>query len=50
MYKPHMLPSLHLELLRAEGVRDVLQRVTQTVGVVVGGVDTPVPPSAGVGG
>ena len=33
--------SLHLELLGAEGVCDVLQRVAETVRVVVGGVDAP---------
>lgn len=30
-----------LELLGAEGVCDILDRVTQTVGVVIGGVDAP---------
>lgn len=30
-----------LELLGAEGVCDVLDRITQTVGVVIGGVDAP---------
>ena len=42
--------SLHLELLGAEGVCDVLQRVTQTVCIVIGGVDTPVGPGPGVVG
>lgn len=30
-----------LELLGAEGVCDILDRITQTVGVVIGGVDAP---------
>lgn len=30
-----------LELLCAEGVCDILDGVTQTVGVVIGGVDAP---------
>lgn len=30
-----------LELLGAEGVCDILNRVTQAVGVVIGGVDAP---------
>lgn len=30
-----------LELLGAEGVCDILDGVTQTVGVVIGGVDAP---------
>ena len=40
---------LHLELLGAEGVSHILQRVTETVGVVVGGVDAPIVPGPGVG-
>ena len=36
---------LDLELPSAEGVCDVLNGVTETVGIVVGGVDAPLPPS-----
>ena len=39
-----------LELLRAEAVRDVLDRVDEAVGVVVGRVDAPLVAGAVVGG
>ena len=44
----HQFNSLHLELLGTERVCDILQRVAETVSVVVGGMDAPHAASAGV--
>lgn len=48
----HTLVPLHspgLELLGTEGMCDVLNGVTEAVGVVVGGIDAPLVPRVGVG-
>jgi len=49
LQKPIVGRSPALELQRAEGVGDVLQRVHDAVRVVVGGVDAPALPGFGVG-